>query len=71
MSQITKESEKSTVQLFPIQKPTRGVQKELLILTRNVQNVSWFVLRFYGPSQPNGVMLSVVSLPNHKFTGQA
>ena len=22
-------------------------------------------------SQPNGVMLSAVSLPNHKFTGQA
>ena len=23
------------------------------------------------PSQPNGVMSSAVSLPNHKFTGQA
>ena len=23
------------------------------------------------PSQPNGVMLSSVSLPNHTFTGQA
>ena len=23
------------------------------------------------PSQPNGVMLSAVSLPNHTFTGQA
>ena len=23
------------------------------------------------PSQPNGVMLGVVSLPNHMFTGQA
>ena len=23
------------------------------------------------PSQPNGVMSSVVSLPNHRFTGQA
>ena len=23
------------------------------------------------PSQPNGVMLSVVSLPNNTFTGQA
>ena len=23
------------------------------------------------PSQPNGVMSSTVSLPNHKFTGQA
>ena len=24
-----------------------------------------------GPIQPNGVMSSVVSLPNHMFTGQA
>ena len=23
------------------------------------------------PSQPNGIMLSAVSLPNHTFTGQA
>ena len=23
------------------------------------------------PSQPNGVMQSVISLPNHSFTGQA
>ena len=30
-----------------------------------------FVLRFYGPVNPNGVMSSVVSLPNHTFTGQA
>ena len=31
--------------------------------------VVWFeVLR---PSQPNGVMSSTVSLPNHRFTGQA
>ena len=30
-----------------------------------------FVLRFLRPSQPNGVMSSAVSLPNHTFTGQA
>ena len=24
-----------------------------------------------GPSQPNGVMSGMVSLPNHTFTGQA
>ena len=30
-----------------------------------------FVLRFYGPGNPMGVMLSAVSLPNHTFTGQA
>ena len=29
-----------------------------------------FVLRFLQPSQPNWVMLSTVSLPNHTFTGQ-
>ena len=39
----------------------------------NLQNI-WYgfvcveVLR---PSQPNGVMSSAVSLPNHMFTGQA
>ena len=32
---------------------------------------SLFVLRFYGPVNPIGVMLSMVSLPNHTFTGQA
>ena len=35
---------------------------------------SWDIiicLRFYGPSQPNGVMSSAVSLPNHTFTGQS
>ena len=45
--------------------PTLFVEKE---------NVSYldFVLRFYlRPSQPNGVMSSAVSLPNHTFTGQA
>ena len=30
-----------------------------------------FVLRFYGPSQPNAVMLSAASLHNPTFTGQA
>ena len=35
-----------------------------------------FVLKFVcvevlRPSQPNGVMSSMVSLPNHTFTGQA
>ena len=25
----------------------------------------------FGPSQPKGVMLSMVGLPNHTFTGQA
>ena len=30
-----------------------------------------FVLRFYGPVNPVGVMSSAFSLPNHTFTGQA
>ena len=34
--------------------------------------VCLFVLMFYSPcSQPIGVMLNVISLPNHTFTGQA
>ena len=34
--------------------------------------VSLFVcVEVLWPSQPNGVMLSAVSLPNHTFTGQA
>ena len=41
------------------------------------QNTSIYVLCMFvcvevlWPSQPNGVMSSVVSLPNHTFTGQA
>ena len=32
----------------------------------------WFVcVEVLRPSQPNGVMSSAVSLPNHTFTGQA
>ena len=33
--------------------------------------VCLFVLRFYNPVNSNGVMSSMVSLPNHTFTGQA
>ena len=44
-------------------------------LTEAVQaiaHMSWFVcVEVLRPSQPNGVMLSAVSLPNHTFTGQA
>ena len=40
---------------------------------RNKTNISWvFVcVEVLRPSQPNGVMSSAVSLPNHTFTGQA
>ena len=35
-------------------------------------NFAWFVcVEVLRPSQPSGVMSSVVSLPNHTFTGQA
>ena len=41
-----------------------------LFKTNNV--VSLFVcVEVLRPSQPNGVMSSMVNLPNHKFTGQA
>ena len=33
--------------------------------------VFFFCVEVLRPSQPNGVMSSVVSLPNHTFTGQA
>ena len=36
------------------------------------EEVSLFVcVEVLRPNQPNGVMLSAVSLPNHMFTGQA
>ena len=40
----------------------------LLKIEKNNKFVCVEVLR---PSQPNGVMSSAVSLPNHTFTGQA
>ena len=54
----------------------------LILLFRHFHSCSFFfpVLLFHllfvcvevlRPSQPNGVMSSVVSLPNHTFTGQA
>ena len=39
---------------------------------REVTNFAKFVcVEVLRPSQPNGVMSSAVSLPNHTFTGQA
>ena len=37
---------------------------------KGFQVIDLFVLRFYRPVNPMG-MLSAVSLPNHMFTGQA
>ena len=34
-------------------------------------SVDFVCVEVLRPSQPNGVMSSVVSLPNHTFTGQA
>ena len=36
-----------------------------------IQAVSFVCVEVLRPSQPNGVMSSAVSLPNHTFTGQA
>ena len=33
--------------------------------------LQFICVKVLGPSQPNGVMPSTVSLPNHMFTGQA
>ena len=44
----------------------------IILVCPQISNICLFVLRFYGPvklSQPNGVMSSVVSLPNYTFTG--
>ena len=37
----------------------------------NFRLISLFCVEVLRPSQPNGVMSSAVSLPNHTFTGQA
>ena len=42
------------------------------LISERRQNFSEFVcVEVLRPSQPNGVMSSAVSLPNHTFTGQA
>ena len=44
----------------------------VLILPSGSSPVNFFVcVEVLRPSQPNGVMSSAVSLPNHMFTGQA
>ena len=41
------------------------------LLYRKVLYIYFVCVEVLRPSQPNGVMLSAVSLPNHMFTGQA
>ena len=50
-----------------------GVEESKQVVTKTVSLVKngWFVcVEVLRPSQPNGVMSSVVSIPNHMFTGQ-
>ena len=54
-------------QIWSYHKKVNGHLRHI-ILTKLVDFVCVEVLR---PSQPNGVMSSTVSLPNHTFTGQA
>ena len=50
-------------------KPKEPAHRSSLI---RVLTFHWFVcVEVLRPSQPNGVMSSAVSLPNHTFTGQA
>ena len=42
-----------------------------LVLIRTICEQEFVCVEVLRPSQPNGVMLSAVSLPNHTFTGQA
>ena len=42
-----------------------------VILCRLPEKGRIFCVEVLRPSQPNGVMSSAVSLPNHTFTGQA
>ena len=48
------------------------IMRLMNFLTLLLLNMICFVcVEVLWPSQPNGVMLSAVSLPNHTFTGQA
>ena len=46
-------------------------EKKLQTCTRICFSVLFVCVEVLRPSQPNGVMSSTVSLPNHTFTGQA
>ena len=52
----------------------KAVQKRICTNKLNVNNMNEILfacVEVLRPSQPNGVMSSAVSLPNHTFTGQA
>ena len=70
-----------TWELSSNQLEIKSFRKRLQILSQNqdehllrksmIQNRLFVCVEVLRPSQPNGVMWSVVSLPNHTFTGQA
>ena len=53
---------------------SRELVEKLVLFGRKTNilfGVMFVCVEVLRPSQPNGVMSSVVSLPNHTFTGQA
>ena len=50
--------------------PNKSLQICFLCLS-DPHNICFVCVEVLRPSQPNGVMSSAVSLPNHTFTGQA
>ena len=44
---------------------------EKMLIISNDFSSEFVCVEVLRPSQPNGVMSSMVSLPNHMFTGQA
>ena len=56
-----------------------SIRQQRLIIPQNMQaepstfdpSLLFVCVEVLRPSQPNGVMSSAVSLPNHTFTGQA
>ena len=64
MAQINKQG--------PVVQSVVSLTSLLRVISLTVLADSIFVcVEVLRPSQPNGVMLSAVSLPNHTFTGQA
>ena len=47
------------------------LEKIRYIMHMCINNAFFDCVEVLRPSQPNGVMSSAVSLPNHTFTGQA
>ena len=53
------------------EKNFRPIYTIMLNINESNERVLFVCVEVLRPSQPNGVMSSVVSLPNHTFTGQA